>query len=116
MAGRRGDDGGWMVEPPEDPDIFAEILDALKALPAETRAMAHSHLTAVTSESLVLKDRIALLDNLHDVYLVPPNGRVPCWVIAVNGYTGRPIAAGLLVTNASRRKAEFLALRVVRSL
>jgi hypothetical protein len=104
-----------LVEPPEDPAIFAEICDALKRLPAETRAMVHSHLNSVTSESLVLKDRIALLDDLHDVYLVPPGGRVPCWVVVVNGYTGRPVAAGLLLDRASQRKAQDLAQRVVQS-
>jgi len=113
MAGHRADDGGWLIEPPEDPQIYNEILAALDSLQATTRAAVMSDLKSRSSSNLIFKERVKVIDGLHDVYVLPPVGRPPCWVVAVSGYTSRPVAAALCIKRPSAAEAERLARRVL---
>ena len=114
MKGRRAKDGGWLIEPPEDPGIYGEIRTMLSSVGPETAAALLSDLTSRSSESLALKDRVSLLDGLHDVYVLPPAGRPPCWVVVVNGYSSRPVAAALCRGRPAKAEAERLARRVLK--
>lgn len=113
MAGRLAKDGGQPIDAPDNPEAMAEIEAVLKGLPAKTEAAVLSDLFSSSSKSFALTDRVTLIDDLHDVYFLPPDGKPPCWVIVINGYTDLPVAAGLCKEKPSDEVAAIMARRVL---
>lgn len=113
MAGRGAEDGGWRIDAPDDPNIMSDIEAVLRSLPAKTEAAMLSLLFSSSSKTFALSDRVALVDDLHDVYFLPPDGKPPCWVVAIDGYTDRPVAAALCTAKPSKAAAEAMARRVL---
>lgn len=104
---------GEVIELPEDDALKKEIKRDLMALPTKTRVALFKHLEVFGPETAIPKERVRLLKNLHDVYVLPQGRRGPFAVVVRDGYSNRLVLAGVRTRRPMADDAEAMAERAL---
>ena len=115
MAEKQGASGRPKIDLPDEPELRNKIEKAILALDPQPRAALLSELKVRDPDGMIPKERVDLLDNLHDVYVFPLGRRTPCAVVVVSGYDNRHILAGVTTKRPTREEAKALAAAALKA-
>jgi hypothetical protein len=103
------------IDLPDEAGLRNEIEKAILALDPEPRAALLSELKVRDPDGMIPKERVAVLNGLHDVYVFPLGRRTPCAVVVVSGYDNRHILAGVTTKRPARKEALALAAAALKA-
>jgi hypothetical protein len=104
---------GETIELPDDPDLRCEIEEDLRALSLGRRIAIIKSLEVFGPDAAIPKERVRVIDKLHDVYVLPHGKRGPFAVVVKRGEDDCTILAGVCETRPSDDEAEALAGRAL---